>query len=205
VAELPPIAVLCFEHRTHHVRCPGCGKRTAAKLPDAVAGSPFGTGLQAAVVTLSARNRVSRRDMSELARDLFGLGLSVGAVDAICQRAALALEAPHEELVEKVLCAPAVNVDETGWFTAAEGRTLWTAVTPSAAVFPIAENRHRERLEELIGNHFKGILGSDRWWAYDHIDPASRQACWEHLKRDLLPPRPRPGRATTVRRRPDWR
>jgi transposase len=36
----------------------------------------------------------------------------------------------------------------------------------------------------LIGTNFKGILGSDRWWAYDHIDPASRQARWEHLKRD---------------------
>ena len=31
-----------------------------------------------------------------------------------------------------------------------------------------------------------GILCSDRWWAYDHIDPESRQACWEHLKRDFF-------------------
>ena len=185
VAELPPIAVIFVEHRTHHLRCPGCGERTAARLPDGVGDSPFGTGLQAAVVTLTARNRVSRRDMSELARDLFGLGLSVGAVDAICQRAALALEQPHEQLVEKVLSSPAVNVDETGWFTAAEGRTLWTATTPWAAIFQIAKDRHRERLEEFIKD-FGGILGSDRWWAYAHIDAESRQACWEHLKRDFF-------------------
>ncbi|MCA1698600.1 MAG: IS66 family transposase [Actinobacteria bacterium] len=185
VAELPAIAVLFYEHRTHHLRCPGCGKRTAAVLPDGVGDSPFGTDLQAAVVTMTARNRVSRRDMSELAYDLFGLGLSVGAVDAICQRAAAALADPHELLVEKVLGAGAVNVDETGWFTAAEGRTMWTATTPWAAIFRIAEDRHRDRLEELIGKDFKGILGSDRWWAYDHIDPESRQACWEHLKRDF--------------------
>ncbi len=186
VAELPPIAVLFYEHRTHHLCCPGCGGKTVAELPDGVGDSPFGTGLQAAVVTLSARNRVSRRDMSELARDLFGLGLSVGAVDAICQRAALALAAPHEALIEKVLSSTAVNVDETGWFTSHDPRTMWTATTPSAAIFRIAEDRHRDRLEELIGNDFKGILGSDRWWAYDHIDPESRQACWEHLKRDFF-------------------
>jgi transposase len=185
VAELPPIAVLFYEHRTHRLHCPGCGKRTAAELPDGVGDSPFGVGLQAAVVTLTARNRVSRRDMSELAWDLFGLGLSVGAVDAICQRAAAALDGPHELLVEKVLASPAVNVDETGWFTSADPRTLWTATTAWAAIFRIAEDRHRDRLEELIGKDFKGILGSDRWWAYDHIDPASRQACWEHLKRDF--------------------
>jgi transposase len=186
VAELPPIAVLFCEHRTHHLRCPGCGIPTAGKLPGEVAGSRFGAGLQAAVVTLTARNRVSRRDMSELAYDLFGLRLSVGAVDKICQRAAVALAAPHEALVESVLSAPALNVDETGWFTAHDPRTLWTAVTSWAAIFRVAEDRHRDRLEELIGKDFKGILGSDRWWAYDHIDPASRQACWEHLKRDFF-------------------
>ena len=186
VAELPPIVVVFFEHRTNHLRCPGCGKRTAARLPDEVADSPFGSDLQAAVVTLTARNRVSRRDMSELAWELFGLGLSVGAVNAICQRASAALADPHELLVEKVLGAPAVNVDETGWFTAHEGRTMWTATSPEAAIFRIAEDRHRDRLKELIGEDFDGILGSDRWWAYDHIDPESRQACWEHLKRDFF-------------------
>jgi transposase len=77
-----------------------------------------------------------------------------------------------------------LNIDETGWFTAAQGRTLWTAATPDAAIFRVAEDRHRDRLEELLGDNFEGIVGSDRWWAYDLIDPASRQACWEHLKRD---------------------
>jgi len=186
VAELPPIAVIYNEHRTHHLRCPGCGKHTAGELPEEVAGSPFGTGVQAAVVTLTARNRVSRRDMPELARELFGLGLSSGAVDAICQRASAALEEPHEALVGKVLSSAAVNVDETGWYTNHEERTLWSASTPEGAIFRIAEDRHRDRLEELIGKDFGGIVGSDRWWAYELFDPESRQVCWEHLKRDFF-------------------
>jgi transposase len=185
VAELPPISVLIHEHRTHRLRCPGCGAKTTAELPGTIGTSSFGPNLQAAVVTLTARNRVSRRDMAELAREMFGLGLSTGAVDAICQRAALALQEPHERLVEQVLSSRAVNVDETGWLTAAEGRTLWTAVASWAAIFRVAKDRHRDRLEELIGENFGGILGSDRWWAYAHIDPESRQACWEHLKRDF--------------------
>src|ERR1700737_273348 len=61
VAELPPIAVVYFEHRTHRLRCPGCRKRTSGVLPPEVAGSAFGPRLQAAVVTITARNRVSRR------------------------------------------------------------------------------------------------------------------------------------------------
>jgi transposase len=78
-----------------------------------------------------------------------------------------------------------LNVDETGWFTAAQGRTLWTATTPAAAIFRVAADRHRDRLQELIGIDFEGIVGSDRWWAYSHIDPVNRQACWQHLKRDF--------------------
>jgi len=124
--------------------------------------------------------------MPELARELFGLGMSVGAVDAILMRASAALQAPHEPVVEQVLCSPALNIDETGWFTGHENRTLWTATTPEAAIFKIMEDRHRDRLEELIGGDFKGIVSSDRWWAYDLIDVESRQACWEHLKRDFF-------------------
>lgn len=185
LAELPPIRVIVSEHRTHRLRCPRCRRRTTAALPAELAGSAFGPALQAAVVTLTARNRVSRRDMSELARELFGIGLATGTVDAICQRAAAALAEPYERLVASVLESAAVNIDETGWFRAGEGRTLWTAATPTAAVFRIAEDRHRERLAELLGEQFEGIVCSDRWWAYDHLDPERRQVCWEHLKRDF--------------------
>jgi hypothetical protein len=83
IAELPPISVITVEHRTHQLRCGHCRSRTTARLFDPVAGSPFGPRLQAAVVTLTAGYRVSRRGISELARDLFGARLSVGAVDAI--------------------------------------------------------------------------------------------------------------------------
>lgn len=185
IAELPPTAVVMSEHRTHRLCCPGCRARTTATLPEGIAGLAFGPRLQAAVVTLTARNRISRRDMSELMRELFGAGLSVGTVDAICQRASVALAGPHEALVASVLASPVLNADETGWLTAGQQRTLWTASTEHAAVFRIAEDRHRDRLVELIGEHYPGIVCSDRWWAYDHLDVECRQACWAHLKRDF--------------------
>jgi transposase len=122
--------------------------------------------------------------MSELAGDLFGIRLSVGTVDAICQRASAALEEPHERLVASLLEEAALNVDETGWFRAGQERTLWTAASPAGAIFRIAEDRHLERLQELLGD-YEGIVCSDRWWAYEQLDPERRQVCWEHLKRDF--------------------
>ena len=111
-----------------------------------MAGSAFGPRLQAAIVTLTARNRISRRDLPELARELFGIRLSVGAVDAICRRSAIALAEPHEALVASVLRSAAVNVDETGWVTAGKERTLGPRPR-QAAIFRVAADRRRNQLQ----------------------------------------------------------
>ena len=76
VAELPPIAVRVTEHRLHRVCCPECAAQTRAELPAGLSRAAFGPRLQAAVVTLAVRNRVSRRDTTELARELFGVELA---------------------------------------------------------------------------------------------------------------------------------
>ncbi len=68
-------------------------------------------------MTLSAGYRISRRGITELARDLFGVTLCTGSVDAVCQRASDALAGPHCQLQDWVLDQGAVHVDETGWRT----------------------------------------------------------------------------------------
>ena len=185
VCELPPISVIVTEHRTHQLRCRDCRARTSARLPDLISSSPFGARLQAAVVTLTARHRISRRGISELARDLFGVTLCTGAVDAICQRASDALAGPHCQLQDWVLDQGAVHVDETGWRTRGEGRALWTATTPQATFLQIAERCNREQFNALIGTGYPGIVVSDRWNGFSHLDPHQRQVCWSHLQRDF--------------------
>jgi transposase len=185
LVELPPIAVSVSEHRLHRLRCPQCACETRAQLPPAVARSAFGPRLEAAVATLAVRNRVSRRDATELVRELFGAELSLGSVDTIVRRAGEALEEPYAHLRGRLREAPAVNIDETGWRTAGERRTLWGALTPRSAVFRVAADRHEREAKALLGEDFGGIACSDRWWAYDHLDPKQRQACWSHLIRDF--------------------
>jgi transposase len=185
VAELPPIAVSVTEHRLHGVCCPKCATRTRAELPSEVPRSSFGPRLQAAVVTLAVRNRVSRRDTTELARELFGVELATGSVDAIIHRAGRALAAPHTRLEREIKSAPVVNIDETGWKTAGGNRTLWGALTARTAVFRIAAGRHAFEARTLLGECFTGIVCSDRWRGYDYLDPTRRQLCWAHLLRDF--------------------
>src|SRR5205809_973276 len=185
VAELPPIAVRVAEHRLHAVCCPGCATHTRAELPTEVPRSAFGPRLQAAVVTLAVRNRVSRRDTTELARELFGVELATGSVDAIIQRAGDALAGPHTRLEQEIKAASVVNIDETGWKTAGRRRTLWGALTCQTAVFRIAAGRHASESRMLLGERFAGIVCSDRWRGYDYLDPSRRQLCWAHLLRDF--------------------
>jgi transposase len=62
---------------------------------------------------------------------------------------------------------------------------LWAATTQKAAFFRIAEHCNRERFNALVGTSYPGIVISDRWNGYSHLDPTHRQVCWSHLQRDF--------------------
>src|SRR5450756_2114096 len=124
VAELPPTAVILSEQRLQRLRCPDCGATTRAALLAGVPRGAFGPRLQAAVVTLAVRNRVSRRDAVELVAELFAARICAGSVEAILQRAALALDEPYEDLLCIVRAASALNIERSGWRSAGKRRTL---------------------------------------------------------------------------------
>ena len=184
VEELPELATIVIEHQCPRVRCPQCASKTRAELPAEVAGSAFGPRLQAAIVSLSVRNRVSRRDVVELCEQLFRARLSTGTVDAILARCGDALEEPCEDLLERVRRAKTVNMDETGWRLHGHKRALWGAFTRRHAVLHIAASRHEDHLRELLADSH-AIVTSDRWWAYNHLPVPRRQVCWAHLRRDF--------------------
>jgi hypothetical protein len=107
----------------------GCDAITRVELPVQVAGSAFGPRFEAAAAVLSARNRVSRRDVVELVGELFGARISAGAVDAILTRTANALEDPYEQLLACVRSSDSLNMDETGWRLKGAQRALWGMFT----------------------------------------------------------------------------
>jgi transposase len=184
VEELPPINVRVIEHRCQRLRCPACGKRARAALPDEVARSSFGPRLEAAVATLSVRNRVSRADAVECCEELFAARISSGTIEAILDRSGRALAEPHGELLQSLRDAPALNMDETGWRTAGERRALWGLFDAQHAYFQIEPDRHEAHAKELLADT-KAIVTSDRWWAYAHLPLHRRQLCWAHLRRDF--------------------
>ncbi len=184
VEELPPINVRVIEHRAQRMRCPGCGARTRAELPARAARSCFGPRLEAAVTTLSVRNRVSRDDAAQLIEELFGARISSGTVDAILTRTAAALAEVHDDLLSRLRAAPALNMDETGWRTAGARRALWGLFDQRHAYFSVEPDRHEDHAKELLADT-QAIVTSEGWWAYAHLPLRRRQLCWAHLRRDF--------------------
>lgn len=86
-----------------------------------------------------------------------------------------------------------VNVDETSF---GQGNTdgknpqgskgwLWVMVTPLVSYFAVCLSRSGAVCQQLLGDAFAGIVGSDRFSAYNGLDLESRQLCWAYLQRDF--------------------
>jgi transposase len=180
VVELLPFAVRVTEYQMAMLRCPACGKRTRADLPAGVSRRPFGPRLTVVIALLSGRYRLSRREVRQLLHDLWAVKLSLGAVVRQEQAQSAALAPVMEEAQSAVQHAAVVNMDETGWRQEWQRAWLWTVVTTELTVFRIDRHRSGAVAEGLLGANFAGVVGSDRWSAYNQFPAARRALCWAH-------------------------
>lgn len=184
VTELPPIRAQVTEHRMHSVRCPKCSKLTRASLPKEVGGKHFGPRLVGLGSLLNGRYRMSRRETVDLLSRLLDVPApSLGSTEAFTQETSTALKPAYEQARAAVLQSDAAGVDETPWKLGGKKQWLWVATAPSATVFHLGPGRGAEELKRFLGEKFRGVVGSDRWCAYQIYD--RRQLCWAHLLRNF--------------------
>jgi transposase len=185
VVELPEVKARVTEYQLHSRRCQGCGRRTVAQLPPGVPRRPFGPRLQATTAMLTGRYRLSRREARQLLGELWQVQISLGGVSKLEAATFGALEPVVEGVAKAVREAGAVNVDETGWSEGHRRSWLWTAVTEGVSLFHIDPSRGGAVLEKLLGKDFQGVVGTDRYSAYNRIPVAQRELCHAHLKRNF--------------------
>ena len=185
VAELPKIEPLVDEYRLHRLACPRCGVRTCARLPAGVPTGCFGPYLQAVLSTLAGGYRLSKRQVQQMAGDLFGLSIATGMASKLERQSATALEAPYNEVALDVHDAKAVSIDDTPWRQDRDKAQLWVVVTALTTVFTIAAKRSAAVAKALLGSKPNQVVTSDRHSSLEWIDPAWRQICWAHLERDF--------------------
>jgi transposase len=185
IAELPKIEPLVDEYRLHRLGCPQCGATTCGTLPEGVPQGCFGPYLQAVLATLAGGYRLSKRQVQQMAGDLFGLSIAKGMVSKLERQSATVLEAPYNEVAIGVHDASAVSIDDTSWRENRRKAQLWVAVTALTTVFTIAAKRSAAVAKAILGSKPNQVVTSDRHSSLEWIDPAGRQVCWSHLARDF--------------------
>ncbi len=173
------------EYRLHRLACPDCGETTCGTLPEGVPTVSFGPDLQATLATLAGAYRLSKRQIQQLASDLFGLSISTGMISKLERQSAGVLEAPYNELATAVHTAGVIHADETSWRQ--ERGKVWLGATVAGliTVFTIARNRNAQVAQAVLGTQEGSIAVTDRLGSYDWIVGANRQICWSHLRRDF--------------------
>jgi len=185
VSELPKLVPEIVEYQRHTLTCSVCGAHNQAEWPKEMPTGSFGERLQGLIGYLGGRFGVSQRDMEEMLETIFQLEIGLGSIPAQQQRLSQALKQPVEAAQKYVQIQKAVNLNETGWHELAKHVWLWVCTTPSVTVFRIFQGRSGSGAAELLGDHYAGTVGSDRYSAYNWLDPLNRQVCWAHLKRDF--------------------
>jgi transposase len=185
VAELPPLTAHVTEHQGHARACPGCGHVSRAAIPAAVRAHAFGPRLSAVMTYLRGHLHAGQRGVEEVVETVFGVPVSLGTVVALEQEMSQALAPAHAQAGQAVAAAAVKYADETGWKQAGKRCWLWVAATKAAAFFVIAASRGWAGVVALLGQAPAGVIGSDRWSAYQPIPLRRRQVCWAHLKRDF--------------------
>jgi transposase len=97
-----------------------------------------------------------------------------------------ALATAVAEAAQYVPRQPVRNADETSWREKTQRRWLWVSVTPLVTLFRVLKTRGAAGAKALLGEVVWGIIGTERYAAYNWLDPRQRQLCWAHRKREFI-------------------
>ena len=198
VIEIPPIKPVVTEYQWHQRVCPACGETTRAPWPPGVPSGTYGPRVHATVALCTGAYRLSKRTTQQALDDLFGVPMSVGSLNQSEQLTTAVVAEPVEQARAHVEEQGVAHLDETSWRQGGKRAWLWVAVTSMVTVFLIRMSRGGQVARELLGEHFGGILVTDRYSVYNWYPVRWRQLCWAHLLRDFEAMRSRGGASEEI-------
>lgn len=187
--ELIEVPLIREEHRSYPVWCPTCGKIHYMPFPPEVYKEGlFKERITALVAYMKNVCHASFSTIRKYIRDVLGEKVSRGYLRKVIQKVSQSLEAPYNELLDRLPLETIVNVDETGHKE--NGGKFWTWVFKADlyVLFKIDKSRGSKVLIDVLGKEFDGVLGCDYFSAYRKYMKdfnVSIQFCIAHLIRDI--------------------
>ena len=121
-------------------------------------------------------------------RDVLGEKVSRGYLRKVIEKVSVSLEAPYNELLDRLPLETIVNVDETGHKENGDKFWTWVFKAELYVLFKIDKSRGSKVLIDVLGKEFNGVLGCDYFSAYRKYMKdfnVSIQFCIAHLIRDI--------------------
>jgi transposase len=184
VAQLVERPIEIVEYKQECGYCKDCGSKVLAVLPkEMIAGQDLGVGLQAMLGWMSHYGHLSYRKQQEWLKEIGGIEVGVGTLQATTARLVKAVEPSINELKEWVKKQPQVHADETPWAVNGVKEWLWNISGKNFCLFHGGDTRSRKELEYLLGKSFQGVLISDDFSVYNGYRASAQQKCLAHLLR----------------------
>jgi transposase len=182
--ELPAIKPWIERHRRLAVRCPTCGTRVVAPVPDAAKRTPFGPRVHAMATYLKTFQALSYERLQSAFADLFGLTLSQGGLMTMLRRAQRTFAAERDRAIVALRQARVVASDETGVRIEGSNAYHWVFRCSEAVVHHASPTRGAVVVRTVMDGHRPEVWCSDRYSAQQgHAD--AHQTCLAHLARDV--------------------
>ena len=186
VVDLPPVQPVVLEAWRYAALCAHCGTTTTAPYPAGFEPTRvFGPHLEALWTYLHEQHHLSYARLARLARDLWQLGISQGALANALRRGAHRLRRPAAAIGDDVRASPHLGSDETS--ARVNGRTHWQWVfqTPTASYHVIVPRRNGAIVQDFLGGATPTTWVSDLWKPQLNAPAARHQICLAHQLRAL--------------------
>ena len=182
--DLPQVAPVATRVERYAGRCRCCGATTLAPVPDGLEpGTPFSVGIVALAMYLRFVHAISYQRLSRLLGELFGLGISEGALDAAFRRGKPLFDADVAAILARLRRARVICSDETS--VRIDGRTCWNWVfqNDEVVIHVVRRSRAAGVVAAVLDGHRPALWVSDLYGAQQgHAE--EWQICLAHQLRD---------------------
>ncbi len=185
VTDLPAPSLDIFDLEVLRYKCPGCGERVHAEVPEAYRGD-FGPKLKTFVAELRVLGMPFEK-IAELLRMRYDLEVSVASLIAMEDGVAESLDETYRGLGEELRDAertPSAQGDETGMPVSGKTEWLWVGTSPTLTVYHIQAGRSGDTAATMWTG-YRGKLTHDGLDSYNSVDGAEHQMDLVHANRWL--------------------
>lgn len=169
------------EYQLYKGICRSCKIQYKGTLPKELDNSIIGPALKSRMCTLVSDFKLSKRDIKSLLNLFYGLDISIGTVSNTELRVSNSLEQPYNNLAKLTKEQNNLNADETRHYENNKINWAWVATNNDLTLLMLDKSRGKKSAKKLLGENFAGILTTDRYCAYNIVDPLQRQLCWSHI------------------------